>query len=109
MGKEYAHKMLEDCHKATSEEAKIFGLVSEVVPHDRLLTRAQVWINDNDDDDNDDDDDDDDNDDDNDDNDDDDDAREAEPDSCVISWLTLDIWWFCQTSSEESGGWDSIE
>ena len=27
-----------------------------------------------------------------DDNDDDDDAREAEPDSCVISWLTLDIW-----------------
>ena len=42
MGKEYAHKMLEDCHKATSEEAKIFGLVSEVVPHDRLLTRAQV-------------------------------------------------------------------
>ena len=51
MGKEYAHKMLEDCHKATSEEAKIFGLVSEVVPHDRLLTRAQVWINDNDDDD----------------------------------------------------------
>ena len=33
----------------------------------------------------------DDNDDDNDDNDD-DDAREAEPDSCVISWLTLDIW-----------------
>ena len=51
MGKEYAEKMLEDCHKATSEEAKIFGLVSEVVPHDRLLTRAQVWINDNDDDD----------------------------------------------------------
>ena len=51
MGKEYAHKMLEDCHKATSEEAKIFGLVSEVVPHDRLLIRAQVWINDNDDDD----------------------------------------------------------
>ena len=30
--------------------------------------------------------------DDNDDNNDDDDAREAEPDSCVISWLTLDIW-----------------
>ena len=54
MGKEYAHKMLEDCHKATSEEAKIFGLVSEVVPHDRLLTRAQVWINDNDNDDDDD-------------------------------------------------------
>ena len=42
MGEENARRMLEEGWKPKAEEAKEIGLVSEVVPHDQLLTRAQV-------------------------------------------------------------------
>ena len=42
MGKENARRMLEEGWKPKVEEAKEIGLVSEVVPHDQLLARAQV-------------------------------------------------------------------
>lgn len=41
MGKENARRMLEEGWKPKVEEAKEIGLVSEVVPHDQLLARAQ--------------------------------------------------------------------
>ena len=42
MGEESARRMLEEGWKPKAEEAKEIGLVSEVVPHDQLLARAQV-------------------------------------------------------------------
>ena len=42
MGEENARRMLEEGWKPKAEEAKEIGLVSEVVPHDQLLARAQV-------------------------------------------------------------------
>ena len=42
LGGETAKRLLEDCWKPTAQEAQDVGLVAEVLPHDDLLTRAQV-------------------------------------------------------------------
>jgi len=41
LGPEVARRLLIDCWKPTAVEAKEVGLVAEVVPHDKLLSRAQ--------------------------------------------------------------------
>ena len=42
LGKEPARKMLEEGWKVSSEEAKEIGLVLDVVPHDELMSKAQM-------------------------------------------------------------------
>ena len=42
MGKENSNKMLKEGFKANAFEALEMGLISEVVPHEKLLSRAQV-------------------------------------------------------------------
>ena len=42
MGKENSKKMLKEGFKANAFEALEMGLISEVVPHEKLLSRAQV-------------------------------------------------------------------
>lgn len=42
MGKNNADKMLKEGYKATAKEALEMGLISEVVSHEQLLSRAQV-------------------------------------------------------------------
>ena len=48
MGKEAADKMLKRGEKISAEEAKEFGLVLDVVPHDQLMVKSQAlaetWI-----------------------------------------------------------------
>jgi len=41
LGKHTASRLLDDCWRPSAHEAKEIGLVSEVLPHEELLTRAQ--------------------------------------------------------------------
>ena len=45
LGRETASRLLDDCWRPSAQEAEDVGLVSEVVPHDQLLARAQVRRN----------------------------------------------------------------
>ena len=44
MGKKNADKMLKEGYKATAQDALEMGLISEVVSHEQLLSRAQVGL-----------------------------------------------------------------
>ena len=43
MGRNNANKMLKEGYKANAQEALDMGLISEVVSHEKLLSRAQVF------------------------------------------------------------------